>query len=573
VPPAVPSAVSAAPVVAAPTLAKMTAEANMSATDSMMEIIGVAVRKLRENNYVEQDAMVYNTIGSGLMQNMKLYGSLRNPMETFEVMEDLLYIVLDTVQGINVRDTLGNDAYDDLTFRKALNVVLLLWDAKLAKADAPHTVYAEDTGIHWYSITDEAWRVRYGKYSGFKPAGRGIFHKLRVLTLETCANLFYNHFKYVDGKVDNLSLLAACLRLYMWEHARLWACTKESEKAHFLAGLGHAGNELLQIVVKVLHNMAESYRAAGHVASKTEDPAKLPTIFCTIAHEALRMIQWCGSGNDQGFAIGQTLAMLRDDMLVFRTMPWFGTLATNFVTIAHSLEVPSSDEHIIGILRNPTVKTKDVARILRLHASALVLGFGPEPAGAGSGGSGSGAASDASATLPEDDSLEECFDDEFAATPPQSPSAQPATITDAVQNVLETRGAAILPAVLKWVRETGNCTPALYGVITRALRNLFETWNADGSAYDSALLRIVVRFYDELALRPEVYAVWMHAKDVIAWARFRVENDAAGIMPDPLRTFVRNAPRATLEAINVDKMRAEHWTLVDFCSAFFNSLS
>jgi hypothetical protein len=145
----------------------------------------------------------------------------------------------------------------------------------------------------------------------------------------------------------------------------------------------------------------------------------------------------------------------------------------------------------------------------------------------------------------------------------------PSHFCEIVEDLVHARGAEVLPAVIKWVLKTKLCSMALFRGMTRCVRALFTSWNE--VPYDGYLVHSVHTMYSWLACYAEVAPYWLEALDVVMWARFR-DTDGESI-PHPLRAFVLAAPPAVLAsaARTLDKLQAEHWTLVDTRRTFMTN--
>ena len=482
----------------------------------VMGLVSYVRLQLREAKTSDEYAVLFRAVSRGLLQDVKLYSpqNLRNH-EHDAVLGQLCAGIL---HGLVPDDT------PQEVWNEGLNALLLAWDAQLAVADAPHTVFCAASNMHWYSITDDAWFQRYGKYRRGIPVvpPSGALCQASgepVRFLSQCAAFLEKHLT-AGGFVANVrkfELLTACLRLFVREHIRL--CSRESRDSIIpCAGL-------MRGMTAFMHSLADTHRS-GDTAKDETTAASLACVFGVVVHEFLRLVDHARAPA-QKTLVRSCMPMVWEDIFAFQNTAWFGDVVSACATWS---VCRLSSVHVRALLSS-SIKTKYVAKLLRLHAARC-----RDAADGSDAADGASDGADAAEDAPE----------------------QPLAAEDVVQQVLEARGVAILPAVLKWVRKTRMCTRELFGVITRVTRTLFESWNASDSSAgsgvpDFALLRTVILLYDELAACSEVSAVWLHAKDVVSWAFFRA---AAPALPNPLRTFARHAPLEVVESVNVDKLRA-----------------
>ncbi len=529
-----PAVTAPAPAVTAPAPVPAAPAPLTHTMDMVMGLVSYVRLQLQEAKTSDEYAVVFRAVSRGLLQDVKLYSphNLRNH-EHDAVLGQLCAGIL---HGLVPDDT------PQEVWNEGLNALLLAWDAQLAVADAPHTVFCAASNMHWYSITDDAWFQRYGKYRRGVPVAppsgapcQASAESVRFLL--QCAPFLAKHLA-AGGFVANVrkfELLAACLRLYVREYIRVVSanrCKPASSSFHSQPSL----SAVMHGMTVFMHGLADTHRS-GDTAKDETTATSLQCVFGVVAHEFLRLAE-CA------WQAPPCMPTVWDDIFAFQNTAWFGAVMS---ACAMWPVCRLSNTHVRALLSS-SIKTKYVAKLLRLHAARC------RDAAAETAADGADTVED----VPE----------------------QPLAAEDVVQQVLEARGVAILPAVLKWVRETGMCSRELFGAVTRALRTLFETWNGTSSSGtgaavpDTALLRTVVLFYDDLAVHPEVCAVWLHAKDVVSWAFFRAATPTPSpALPNPLRTFARHAPLEVLESVNVDKLRAEHWTLQDPRSAFLHLVS
>jgi len=545
-----PAVTAPAPAVTAPAPVPAAPAPLTHTMDMVMGLVSYVRLQLQEAKTSDEYAVVFRAVSRGLLQDVKLYSphNLRNH-EHDAVLGQLCTGIL---HGL-VPDDTAQEAWNE-----GLNALLLAWDAQLAVADAPHTVFCAASNMHWYSITDDAWFQRYGKYRRgipvVPPSGASRQASAEpVLLLSQCAAFLAKHLA-AGGFVANVrkfELLAACLRLFVREYIRLFSCGKHGETIPCGFRAQHSlWADLMRALAVFMHGLVDTHRS-GDTAKDETTATSLACVFGVVVHEFLRLAEHARqTPNEHKQALMKScMPTVWNDIFAFQNTAWFGAVASAFATWP---VCKLSNTHVRALLSS-SIKTKYVAKLLRLHAARC-----RDAADGSDAADGASDGADAAEDAPE----------------------QPLAAEDVVQQMLEARGVAILPAVLKWVRETGMCSRELFGAVTRALRTLFETWNGTSSSGtgaavpDTALLRTVILFYNDLAVHPEVCTVWLHAKDVVSWAFFRAATPTPSpVLPNPLRTFARHAPLEVLESVNVDKLRAEHWTLQDPRSAFLHLVS
>ena len=612
--------------------------------------------ELQTSSTVEQTVAVLRTINRGCLQDLRLF-SKREAVEAANALAALQVAILRHVEDSWGADLVGvaaspadrvfdilhafcGDTSSSMGYRReeiswkfrasrypagfsceALNALLLVWDAIMARGDAPHTTIDTDTGIAWYDVRPEVWNGRYRCMSLEKrvacdksvsdqmsfatafakflntqglvwtlfeneapgvaagPAGAvgptGLPAAVPVATLR-CGSLIVAAMRLLHRTVDQLSNLCNNFKGFGFSKLSKLFCKELKPQ---MQELGRAVDLTHRHGVGFLHGLANCYR---EFSKDDHGCNRVQALFFEGCSALLNLMKegfgWPKPGQSP-LDLGVMQALWRD-MTMFSATPYFGPAVAKFAKTLQYRQVGLSDSVLRAVLGMPAVKTKELSKLLYLHRLQahrrrlfdeysikcwFYVGDSTKVAGAGSAdGPADGVVIDFGHVLAE---------------------------------AVVARGADLVPAVMAWVLTcSSRCTVELFRALTRALRGTLTTRDARGfSANTAAFMRRVVLLYDRLAAVSAVGECWMEALDVVEWARYRThtgaafakkeesddDDDGGGELSDfetksatpvdPLRTYalcapqsVLYGPRSLLQSVSLfQKLQAEQWTLND----------